>query len=96
MAWNNLVSPLAVTTRRRVIASAILYGLSLSVRFTSAAGEEVQILPQSVQRPPPVISLMARSGSQLPYQEWISRAAQPIFYRHGWSAGSTKPGCFAP
>ena len=96
MAWKNLVSPLAVTTRRRVVASAILYGLSLSIRFTSATGEEVQIPPQSVQRSHPVISLMARSGAQLPYQDWGSRAAQPIVYRHGWPPGPAKPICIAP
>jgi hypothetical protein len=95
MAWKNLVSPLAVTTRRRVVASAILYGLSLSIRFTSATGEEVQIPPQYAQRTHPVISLMAGSDAQLPYQDWGSRAAQPIVYRHGWP-GPAKPICIAP
>ena len=43
MIWKNFVSPLAVTSRRRVVATAPVYGLSLAVRFTSAAGEEVEI-----------------------------------------------------
>lgn len=96
MAWKNLVSPLAVTTRRRVMASAILYGLSLSIRFTSAAGEEVEIPPQSAQRTHPVFSLMARSGEQLPYRDWSPRAAPPIVYRHGWPSGPATPICIAP
>ena len=29
MTWKNLVSPLAITSRRRVVASAVMYGLSL-------------------------------------------------------------------
>src|SRR5207248_10079853 len=40
MIWKN---PLAITSRRRVVASAVIYGLSLAVRFTSATGEEVEV-----------------------------------------------------
>ena len=84
MAWKNLIGPCAITSRRRVVASALLYGLSLSVRFTSAAGEEVEIPAQSVQRTNPVISIMARNGAaQLPYQDWSPRSAQPIAFRQG-------------
>ncbi|MEH2534172.1 hypothetical protein V1277_006532 [Bradyrhizobium sp. AZCC 1588] len=95
MAWKNLVSPFAVASRRRVVASAIIYGLSLAVRFTSAAGEEVEI-PQSAQRAPSVISIMARNGAQPPYQDWRTNSAPPIVFRHGWWPGSSPPGCAAP
>jgi hypothetical protein len=90
MAWN-LINPLAITTRRRVIASAVLYGLSLSIRFTSAAGEEVEIPALSVQRTSPVISIMTGNRAQLPYQDWSPKSAHPIVFRHGW-----QPGCAAP
>ncbi len=96
MAWKNLVSPLAVTSRRRIVTSAILYGLSLSIRFTSATGEEVEIPAQSVQRTHSVISIMARNSAQLPYQDWGRKAAQPIVYRHGWPPGAATPACAAP
>jgi hypothetical protein len=88
MTWKNLVSPLAITSRRRVVASAVIYGLSLSVRFTSAAGEEVEIPAQSVARTSPVISIMASNGAQLPYQGWSPRSAQPIAFRQGEPLGS--------
>jgi hypothetical protein len=108
MTWKNLVSPLAITPRRRVVASAVMYGLSLSVRFTSAAGEEVEIPAQSVQRTNPVISIMARNGAQLPYQDWSPMSAQPIAFRQGGplstggcraacgSSTSSMPGCISP
>ena len=98
MAWKNLIGPCAITSRRRVVASALMYGLSLSVRFTSATGEEVEIPVQSVQRTNPVISIMARNGAQLPYQDWSPRSAQPIAFRQGWplSSGGCRAACESP
>jgi hypothetical protein len=98
MAWKNLISPLAITSRRRVVASAVMYGLSLAVRFTSAAGEEVEIPVQSVQRTNPVISIMASNGAQLPYQDWSPRSAQPIAFRQGspLSSGGCRAACESP
>ena len=49
MTWKNFVSRLAIAPRRRLVATAIVYGLSLAVRFTSATGEEVEIPAQSLQ-----------------------------------------------
>ena len=95
MIWKSFAKPLAITSRRRVVASAVLYGLSLSVRFTSAVGEEVQIPTQSPPRAHPMISIMTRNGAQLPYQDWGPRSAQPIVFRHGWPPSSTL-GCAPP
>ncbi len=58
MIWKNFVSLIAITSRRRAVATAIVYGLSLAVRFTSATGEEVEIPAQSVQRTNPVMSIL--------------------------------------
>ena len=70
MTWKTFVSRLAITSRRRGLATAVIYGLSLAVRFTSAAGEEVEIPAQSVQRTHPVTSIMTRDHASLPYQHW--------------------------
>ena len=43
MAWKHCIALLDVVPRRRIIATALVYGLSLSVRVTSATGEEVEI-----------------------------------------------------
>jgi hypothetical protein len=96
MIWKNFVNRLAIISRRRGFATAVVYGLSLSVRFTSAAGEEVEIPPQSAQRAHPLISIMTRDGSRLLYQDWRSKAAQPVVFRNGWPPASPPPGCFAP
>jgi hypothetical protein len=86
MAWN-FVSPFAIAQRRRAVATAVVYGLSLAVRFTSATGEETEIPPQAVQRSNPMTSIMINDGGQLFYKDW------PIAFQRGWSLGSR--GCGA-
>ena len=54
MIWKNIVRTTA--SRRRFVATTLVYGLSLSVRFTSATGEEVEIPAQSLQRSRPMVS----------------------------------------
>ena len=96
MIWKNFVNPLSITSRRRVVASTVMYGLSLAVRFTSAAGEEVEIPVRSVQRTHSVISIMTGDGALLPYQDWGPKSAQPIVFRHGWPPSSATLGCAPP
>jgi hypothetical protein len=98
MTWKHRVALLAIAPRRRVIATALVYGLSLAVRFTSATGEEVEIPPQSLQRiTNSAMSSMTKDGVQLPYADWRSTAAQPIFFRHGWPLrASSMASCSSP
>ena len=101
MTWKTFANRLAITSRRRGLATAVIYGLSLAVRFTSAAGEEVEIPAQSVQRTHPVISIMTRDHASLPYQDWGRSSAQTIVLRQGWRPNSpipppAPPGCLAP
>jgi hypothetical protein len=49
MAWKDFGSSLAVTRRRRVLATALMYGLTLTVRFTSATGEDADALAQALR-----------------------------------------------
>jgi hypothetical protein len=96
MGRENFISKLAITPRRRVVISAVIYGLSLAVRFTSATGEELEIPAQSPQRAHPRISIMTRIDTRLPYQDWSPKSAQPVVFRHGWSPGSATPRCPLP
>jgi hypothetical protein len=96
MIGKSLVSRLAITSQRKGVATAVVYGLSLAVRFTSAAGEEVEIPPQSAERAHPLISIMTRDGSGLPYQDWSRKPVQPIVFRQGRPPSSPPPGCIAP
>jgi hypothetical protein len=86
MAWN-FVSSLAIASRRKAVATALVYGLSLAVRFTSATGEQTEIPPQAVQRSNLITSIIINDGGQLFYKDW------PIAFQRGWSLGSR--GCGA-
>jgi len=45
MTWTSF----AIAPRRRLIATALMYGLTLTVRLTSAAGEEGHVPVQAAQ-----------------------------------------------
>ena len=79
MTRKNFVSLPAIAPRRRVVAAALVYGLSLAVRFTSASGEVVEIPPQAVQSIYPATSVMINDSVQLFYKDW------PIALHRGWS-----------
>ena len=97
MASSTFISLLAIVPRRRIAATAIVYGLSLAVRFTSATGEEVEIPAQSMQRPNQVMSIVTRDGALLPYADWGPSTDQPMIFRHRWSPlMSSMSSCPAP
>jgi hypothetical protein len=82
MIWKNFVSSLAIAARRRLVATAIVYGLSLAVHYTLATGKEVEISPQAT---------VADDASQIHYRDSNSIDAQPVILRNGWSMSSV--GC---
>jgi len=87
-------SLVAIPPRRRLAANAIVYGLSLAIRFTSATGEVVEIPAQSLQG----ASIMTNNGSPLPYADWDGpKAAEPGFFRRRWPLrASSMPSCPSP
>jgi hypothetical protein len=78
----NYVGFLAIAPRRRGVATALMHGLSLAIRFTSPTGERVEIPPQPVQTANPIISITTKDAAQLPYAE-SSPNIGPIFLRRG-------------
>ena len=77
MVWKNFVSALQSYRDGELLATAIVYGLSLAVRFTSATGEEMEIPAQSVQRTHPVMSIMTEVAPSSRTPDWARSAAQP-------------------
>lgn len=78
MAWKNFVTPLAIRPRRKVVATALVYGLSLAVRFTSAAGEETEVPPPAPRGAYPITSIMINDGGRT-FKDWPQ--PQPIAFR---------------
>ncbi|UWU90837.1 hypothetical protein [Bradyrhizobium sp. CB1015] len=88
MIWKDVVQRLAAISSRKGVAAAIVYGLSLTVRFTSAAGDEADI-----RRTDPAMSVVTGDGPRLAYQDWGRKPAPSIVSRQGWSQSSQSPGC---
>jgi len=95
MAWKNLVGPHAITSRRRVVASALMYGLSLTVRFTSATGEETET--QAAQNAHPMLSIMIKDGVPLA-RNWPPKPVHAIVFQGGQSlrSNSCRAACERP
>ena len=87
MAWKLCIGLLDIVPRRRIIATALVYGLSLSVRFTSATGEEVEIPTLATT------SIVTRDGASVLRDGWPFRASEPITLQFGRSIASR--GCHA-
>jgi hypothetical protein len=92
MTWKNLVGSHAITSRRRAVASAIMYGLSLTVRFTSPTGEETDNPAQATQSINPMSSIMINDGGQI-FKNWPPKLAHSIVFQRGQPLSSR--GCRA-
>jgi len=88
MAWNNSVSRLANASRRKVLATTLMYATSLTVRSTSAAGKETRISTHPAQRTDPMTFITTKDGAQIFYKDWGPKFAQPIVFHHGWPLSS--------
>ena len=95
MAWKNTVGPYAITSRRRVVASAIMYGLSLTVRFTSATGDETENTAQTAQSISPMLSIMIKDS--VPIHSLAKHTHSLVFQRSpSLSSRSCRAACERP
>jgi hypothetical protein len=98
MTSKTFVTVLAIAPRRRLVATTIVYGLSLAIRFTSATGEEVEIPTQFLKRTNPAMSIMINDRAPLPYADWGGpNAHEPFSFPHGGSRrASSMASCSSP
>ena len=69
MIWTDFGSSLALTRRRRVVATALMYGLTLTVRLTSATGDEADA-PAKAQGSDPMASIMINDRAPILIGDW--------------------------
>lgn len=84
MAWNVPLDQLANTSRRKVLATSVMSAISLSVRSSTATGEESSRSKSSAQWPDPMTSVTTKDGVRIFYKDWGPKSAQPIVFHHGW------------
>jgi len=96
MDWKHF----AIAPRRKAVATALMYGLSLTVRFTQPTAEEAPV--QAAQSANPAMSILINQG-------WPRKPMVPAALR-SWSLGprscpaacegpalmSSLPNCTAP
>ena len=79
----NSVSRLASTSRRKILATTLMYAASVTVRSTSAAGSDIKIAALSTGNDV-TTSVTTSDGVKIFYKDWGPRSAQPIVFHHGW------------
>lgn len=97
MTWKNLVGPYAISSRRRVVASAIMYGLSLTVRFAAPTGEEAEHPAQAAQNVNPMLSILIKDGVPIS-GDWPLKPAHAIVFQRNSSRSNAgcRPACERP
>ena len=95
MAWKNFIGPHAITSRRRVVASALIYGLSLTVRFTSPTGEDTENPASAAQSSSPMLSI--KDGVPI-FRDWPPKLAHSIVFQRSQPFGpkTCRPACERP
>lgn len=76
------------TSRRNLLASALICATSLTVRPLSAIGKERDHSISPTQGNDPTTSVTTRDGVQIFYKDWGAKSAQPIVFHHGWPLSS--------
>jgi len=84
MDWKHL----AIAPRRKAVSTALIYGLSLTLRFTSPTAEEA---------PAQVAQSANAATSILINHDWPRKPAMPVALR-GWPSGprSCRAACEGP
>ena len=88
MAWQRSMGRLASTSRRKILATSLIYATSLTLRSTSAAGRETKGSASSADNVDPMTLVATKDGVQIFYRDWGPKSAQPIVFHHGWPLSS--------
>lgn len=84
MIPNNTLKRLAATSRRKLLASSLLYATSLTVRSSSATGAESRSAAALANESATASFATTSDGVKVFYQDWGPKNAQPIMFHHGW------------
>jgi non-heme chloroperoxidase len=65
-----------------------MYGVSLTVRSSSAIGKDADVSTSADQRTDFTAFVTTRDGVRIFYKDWGPKSAQPIVFHHGWPLSS--------
>jgi len=84
MVWNVPLKQFANTSRRKILATSVMSAVSLTVRSSTAIGEESNRSKSDAQWSDPMTSVTTKDGVRIYYKDWGPKSAQPIVFHHGW------------
>jgi non-heme chloroperoxidase len=84
MLSNKPFNKIASTTRRKVLATSVMSAISLSVRSSTATGEESNRSKSYYSSTDPMTSVTTKDGVRIFYKDWGPKSGQPIVFHHGW------------
>jgi hypothetical protein len=92
MVWKALGQP-AIALRSRIVATTFIYALSVTVRFTTATGNEARIAAHAVHRSHPMVFLMTGDGLPIFCGDRRPKFALPAAFpsRGGFRAACARP-----
>jgi non-heme chloroperoxidase len=88
MQWHTAIGQVANLSRRNVLFTGVLSGISAMPRLSTAAGDEARIPSHPAQRTDLMTTVTTKDGIQIFYKDWGPKTAQPIFFHHGWPLSS--------
>ncbi|MBR1141351.1 MULTISPECIES: alpha/beta fold hydrolase [Bradyrhizobium] len=88
MPLNKPLNRIANTTRRKILATSVMSAVSLSVRSTTAIGDESRSSTIAAQAADPAAFVTTKDGVKIFYKDWGPKSGQPIVFHHGWPLSS--------
>jgi len=82
MALKTLAGQGAIPVRSRLVATTFIYALSVTVRFTTATGNEAKIPAQSVHLGNPLTLITTRDGAPVFCRDREPTSAWPIVFQN--------------
>jgi non-heme chloroperoxidase len=84
MLFNKPPNQIVNTTRRKILATSVMSAISLSVRSSTATGEESSRSKYTAPATDPMTSVTTKDGVTIFYKDWGPKSGQPIVFHHGW------------
>lgn len=84
MATRSSFRKFARVSRRKILAAAMLYAASLTIRSSSAVGDGGTASIHMAIGDEAMNTIGTQDSVQIFYKDWGPKTAQPVFFHHGW------------